>query len=304
MYPKKFLIPIFITATLLNFSCSDDVEDGNKDNHVDKENSVWNNYTLNDNLPMPELSASSHYQLIQDKEIQDNVNRRNWSYSVLLPETYETSETVQYPVLYLLHGKGANNKIWGSMNIKEIMDYCHENYDMPEIIVVMPDAEVTYYLDDFQDNIKYETFFIKEFLPYTKENYKVSPIKENHLIGGFSMGGYGSAYYAMKYPEMFSLCYSMSGPLDGVGQTSTVTPVLDFYNPEFDKEYPFFILDDGYEDMFLIANMETDEAMNSLGIDHQLILRDGAHTAQFWKESLYLLFSNLSNLMKVIHPQF
>lgn len=245
-------------------------------------------------LPMPELKAPSFYVFESDLSITDAVNQREWRYNILLPPSYNES-TNTYPVLFLLHGLDANRNNWtSSLNLNGIINYHFFNSSMPEIIVVMPDAENTYYLNNHQGTVKYEDYFMTVLLPEIRKNYRVNN-RIPFMIGGFSMGGYGAAYYALKYPSIFGFCYTMSAPLDGKGRSTTVNSLFGYFNTLSLEEWPYFVMDIGNEDFFVKSNKSADSILDKAGRPHEFILRNGEHNSQFWEEGLFIMMSRITD---------
>jgi S-formylglutathione hydrolase FrmB len=56
-----------------------------------------------------------------------------------------------------------------------------------------------------------ETNIVKELLPHIDSLYRSDT--SGRIIGGLSMGGYGSLSYALRYPLLFKGCISIDGPL-------------------------------------------------------------------------------------------
>lgn len=244
------------------------------------------------------VENNDFYELKEDLEIIDPVNDMVWNYNILLPKNYSVGTA--YPVLYLLHGKSSVYSIWKSLAIKRIIEY-YASEGMPEILVVMPDAGDTYYVDGYFENIKYESFFINHFIPFIEQEYNIDKSTNKHLIGGFSMGGYGALYYSLKYPSMFSLCYAMSSPVDGNNNDFTPSPLK--YLPNIETEgLPYLILDVGNNDRFATVNLEAHLALTYLSIPHKFILREGEHEAKFWKESLFILFDHIQTMLSQGSP--
>ena len=75
--------------------------------------------------------------------------------SVLLPANYDPLK--RYPVLYLLHGfTGVHEDWWKRTKLQQYVK------DIP-MIVVMPDAENSWYVDSFTEpNEQFETYLVKE----------------------------------------------------------------------------------------------------------------------------------------------
>jgi S-formylglutathione hydrolase FrmB len=54
-------------------------------------------------------------------------------------------------------------------------------------------------------------------MPHIDSSYRTIPRRGHRIIGGFSMGGYGACPCAVKYPELFSTCFSMDGAMHTLG---------------------------------------------------------------------------------------
>ena len=130
--------------------------------------------------------------------------------NVLLPGGYDTSR--RYPVLFLLHGGGEN---YSTFDTK----YDIRNHTAGrDLIVVMPDGGAAgWYCDPESSNVgprNWETFHIKELLPWVDATFATTGQASRRAISGFSMGGFGALKYAAKYPELFASVSSHSGPAD------------------------------------------------------------------------------------------
>lgn len=235
--------------------------------------------------------------LIKDNEIYDKINNITWKYNIIIPTDY--NEENIYPVIYLLHGRTATcDSWWKSLKIQEVVEYYYSK-NMMDLLVIMPDANDTYYVNEYLDDIKYETFFIEEFLSFIEKKYSIISDSKARYIGGYSMGGYGASYYALKYGDLFSFCYAMSTPLDGKGNSLTPS-IFNFLNKSNKESYPYLIFDIGNNDQFLDVNVKSHIGLELIGVPHEFILREGGHDAKFWRESLFILFDRLSIFMQEI----
>ena len=61
--------------------------------------------------------------------------------------------------------------------------------------------------------MRYEDFFIREFIPYIESHYRVRAERQYRGIGGVSMGGYGSLRFALRYPQLFGSVSAHSAAL-------------------------------------------------------------------------------------------
>ena len=134
----------------------------------------------------------------------------DWNYTAYLPASYDEDNTNQaYPVIYLLHGAyGNHTNMQERFSTSDIMNELIGAGKMPEAIVVFVDGFNSYYVDG--PAFAMETALIEDLIPFIEEKYHGMGTKEGRIIGGISMGGYGAARYAMKYPEYFSAALLLS----------------------------------------------------------------------------------------------
>lgn len=134
-------------------------------------------------------------------------------------------------------------------------------------------------------------------MPEVEKKFNFSGKAEERSIAGFSMGGWGAMYYALKYPASFSFVWGMSVPVDGRNHplTPNLFKLIDLSSPEI---LPSLHFDIGSGDQFVEINLETQALLKLFQVPNEFILREGGHNSRFWAESLILLFSRLS---KEIH---
>jgi len=70
----------------------------------------------------------------------------------------------------------------------------------------------SFYIDQ-PNGQNYFSFLIKELPQYLKDVFGLAPKRENTLIAGISMGGYGCFKAALLHPEMYCAAASFSGAL-------------------------------------------------------------------------------------------
>jgi hypothetical protein len=77
----------------------------------------------------------------------------------------------------------------------------------------MPTAGNNFYLDHGYRGGNWGSFVGQELPDYIREVFGYCDKRENTLIGGLSMGGYGALHTALNYPERFSGCSALSSAL-------------------------------------------------------------------------------------------
>ncbi len=245
------------------------------------------------------LIITDNISLLADRNITSMVLNQTMKYNIILPNDYYVNTDRYYPVLYLFHGMNGNNNDWAEQgNAKQMVQDAIKNEIIPPMIVVMPDAFNTFYVDGYQNGLKYETYFWDEFLPYIEKTYRIIDSRETRFIAGLSMGGYGASYYAFTYPDKFMYCYSMSGAVEGVGTSTTpsIADIITSYD-SFDS-LPGYTMDCGTSDpLVFTSNQSVHEKLVSAGFNHEYITREGTHDWGFWQKSLEMALERIGEYL-------
>src|SRR6266404_1205359 len=126
------------------------------------------------------------------------------NYCVILPPSYDTDKTRQYPVLYFFHGLGDNEQMFihtGGFNLVEDL---WEHGQLGEFLIATPNAGGSFYINSHDRAVRYEDFLVQEFLPGIESRYRTRAGRSNRAVSGVSMGGYGALHLAFRHPELFS----------------------------------------------------------------------------------------------------
>lgn len=287
---KSFLLPAMVLL-LLVFGCKKDKPE---------ENPV---------LPFERLQ--------KDISVYSNLLKRNISYAVLLPAEYETGNDY-YPVVYLLHGFGDNEKAWyQGGNIRYYADqYISET---GPVIFVMPQGFNTYWVNKYSGTYPYMDMFVQELMPDAESKFRIKREAAKRAVMGYSMGGYGALALTAKNPDLFNtaIVLSMSFRTDeqylkepqgvfdsqwgtvfgGVGKTGqerltshfiSYSPFHFFADPDDPaKSGQNYFIDCGDDEESL---SETNNSLHILlrneHIDHEYRVRNGAHSWDYWHKSL------------------
>ena len=134
-------------------------------------------------------------------------------FCAVLPPGYDADKTRRYPVLYFLHGLGDTEQMFIHGGAFNLVQDLWERKQIGEFVIVTPDGGATFYLNSRDGKIRYEDFFLQEFLPAMESRYRVKPGRENRAIGGISMGGYGALHLAFRHAQLFSAVSAHSAAL-------------------------------------------------------------------------------------------
>jgi S-formylglutathione hydrolase FrmB len=128
-------------------------------------------------------------------------------YSIFLPPSYSKESSRSYPVVYFLHGLNNDDTSWTVDRYGDLQNQVENMIlagTIPEIIMVHPDGDSSFYCNYADGSRRYEDLVDKELVQYVEANYRVKQGRLNRAIGGTSMGGYGALKIAMKFPDRYA----------------------------------------------------------------------------------------------------
>nr|MBA3646825.1 alpha/beta fold hydrolase [Gemmatimonadaceae bacterium] len=139
--------------------------------------------------------------------------------SIYLPPGYSASRARRFPVVYLLHGFGADNyTTWiagrlQNLNVRVSMDSLIAAGKVGEMIIVMPSARNRYDGSFYANSPvtgNWEDFIVRDLVGFVDRHFRTIRSREARGLGGFSMGGYGALRLGMRHPETFAAIYALS----------------------------------------------------------------------------------------------
>ena len=228
---------------------------------------------------------------------------------VYLPDGYDRDTVRRYPIVYLLHGASDTYKAWTEKgNMRQITDEAIAAGLAVPMVIVMPDAsgegehhtgEHMGYFD--VEGWPYEQFFFEEFMPEIERRYRIVADKQHRAIAGLSMGGGGTAVYALRHPELFGSACSMSGLLDlfpgprsydnafmrSVVENSPVALLRDMPDEKLEAVRTVrWWVDCGDDDILWLSNVTFYTTMRLRNVPLQYRMRDGVHSWRYWQTVL------------------
>ena len=147
------------------------------------------------------------------RSVPSKILGRSVSYCILLPPSYDSEKTHRYPVLYFLHGLGENEQILLNSGGWDLVQDLWDQKRIGEFLIATPAANRTFYINSRDGRVRYEEFFIKEFLPFIESHYRIRADRVHRGIAGVSMGGYGALRFAFRYPQLFGSVSAHSAAL-------------------------------------------------------------------------------------------
>ncbi len=264
------------------------------------------------------IGYAQHAGMVHEtKKVKSAIMGRDVRYTVYLPADYETSNRT-YPVVYLLHGYTDDNTGWLQFGeINRYADKAIAEGTIPPMIIVMPNADSSWYINAYDGKESYEDFFIKEFMPTIENEYRIKAEKKFRGIAGLSMGGYGTLIYSLKYPQLFAAAAPLSAAVfdddavvgfpesnwagtfgqlfgrdlkgkDRLGKAwYDNSPLKIVATKSLDelKKVRYWI-DCGDDDFLTKGNCLLHIALTEKRVPHEYRVRDGAHTWTYWRTGI------------------
>ena len=218
---------------------------------------------------------------------------------VYLPPGYEASAD-RYPVLYLLHGAGGDERTWiDRQQANVILDNLIADGRLQPLVVIMPYGYTTRlepgvrrrgpdgYKTDMEE---FAVDFIEDLVPLVELRYRVVADREHRAIAGLSMGGGQSLAIGLSHPDMFSAIAGFSSamqiadnPAWGGVDMDEVLAKADAINEQVD----FLWVGCGTEDTLFMVNRAFSERLTEQGVEHTFRVTLGGHTPEVWSRYLH-----------------
>lgn len=252
-------------------------------------------------------------------EVRSNAMNKTLKAAVVTPDGYSSAGR-SYPTVYLLHGGSGSFSDWHKKVIeKDLLTRLANQY---EILIITPSVgPASYYYDSpLLDSVQYESYLIKELIPFVDNHYNTIKQREGRAITGLSMGGHGSMMLSAKHPELFTAAGSMSGVMNIDTRMWKVNEDFQKQRQEGQKimlgalnyEAPYteytavglvdrmknngiaILIDCGVDDFLIETNRQMHQLLLDNQTPHEYTERPGAHTWEYWTEALpvHMLFIN------------
>jgi enterochelin esterase-like enzyme len=218
---------------------------------------------------------------------------------IYLPPDYDTSGRY-YPVLYLSHGKGGNEKNWTNLLYAHtILDNLLADGKAVPMIIVMPKWDGEYFGLNLgteptplgnPDVITQE--LTKDIIPYIESRYRVKPDQWNRAIAGVSLGGFPTLNTGLRRLDLFSEIFAyapFSNDYHLANVEQNYQPILTDPSTNTLLALPLFIsIGEADENTFLVpASHGWDALLTKYNINHYNQWTTGGHVFMNWYRYFY-----------------
>lgn len=203
------------------------------------------------------------------------------------------SKKKKYPVLYLLHGIGGDEKEWlRGGNPQIILDNLYADKKLEPMIVVMPNGRAMKddrAIGNIFDKDKVEAFatfekdLLNDLIPFVEKKYATLTDREHRAIAGLSMGGGQSLNFGLGNLDKFAWVGGFSSA------PNTKRPEELVPNPEeAKKKLKLLWISCGDNDGLITFSKRTHDYLYEKNVPHVYYVEPGVHDFKVWKNGLYM----------------
>jgi enterochelin esterase-like enzyme len=217
---------------------------------------------------------------------------------VYLPPHYSTDR--KYPVLYLLHGIGGNEREWiGYVHADTIVDNLIVDGKATPMIVVMPNGRAladdrapapgkTFSPQNAEGFAKFERDLLDCLIPAIQSKYSASTNREQRAIAGLSMGGGQSLNFGLTHLGTFAWIGGFSSA------PNTKPPAELVPDPAAAREQlQLLYLSSGNKDGLINISQGVHGYLKEHNVTHIWNVDDHGHDAGTWGNNLYYFAQRL-----------
>jgi len=279
------------------------------------------------------------------KDVPHGEIRERWYHSkttqqwrrifVYTPPGYDSNRETRYPVLYLQHGGGEDERGWPNQGrVGFILDNLLAERKAKSMIVVMEQGYARRPSEaapsparpaatgpnrpaprDFSRRFAaFEEVMVKDLIPMIDATYRTIPDRENRAMAGLSMGGMQTFQITLKHLDLFAYIGGFSGAGGGFGgapfDPKTAHNGVMADAGAFNKKVRLLWLGIGTaEGKRMYDSVKSyHEALGKAGIKHTYYESPGtAHEWLTWRRCLHefapLLFVNVPAVVRPGRPQ-
>jgi enterochelin esterase family protein len=214
---------------------------------------------------------------------------------VYTPPDYDRNSRTRYPVLYLQHGAGENERGWveqGRANF--ILDNLIASKKAKPMIVVVDTGYAAFAGTIVGTNraaptAAFEEVMLKELIPMIDATFRTKSTREHRAMAGLSMGSGQTLNLTLRHLDQFAWIGAMSGPPRQGFEVKTAYDGVFRDATAFNKKVKLLWLGAGTaEERIHASTVAIHETLNQAGIKNVFYSSPGTdHEWQTWRRSLH-----------------
>ena len=212
------------------------------------------------------------------------------------PPGYDADATAKYPVLYILHGGGEDERGWAMQGKTDmILDNLIAKGKAKPMLVVMPDANIGaggFSPGGIESSLKmFESEMKEAIIPFVEKKFRTNDGPNNRALAGLSLGGLHTLYTGVNNTDMFGYL--------GVFSSGWILPMMsNFANDQYtfmkdnadkiNRNLKVFWFSEGDKEDIAYKNGQIMLGkLDELKIKHTYYEYPGGHTWPVWRNDLY-----------------
>jgi len=202
----------------------------------------------------------------------------------------------KYPVLYLLHGLGMDDRQWlGGIHADYVIDNLLADRKVQPMIMVFPNGDASMTAEAAEagrgSNRKggfenwgtpFENDLLKDIIPFIESHYSVYADRDHRALAGLSMGGGQALNIGLGHLDTFAYVGGFSSA------PNTKPPAQLVADPEALKKLKMLWLACGNRDGLIRISQGLQHTLKEKGVPHIWNVDSHAHDDPEWSNNLYL----------------
>lgn len=228
---------------------------------------------------------------IRVKRYYSNVTNGWRNFYMYTPPGYDQNKDEKYPVLYILHGGGEDQRGWANQGKTDlIIDNLIADKKAVPMIVVMVDGNLPARGFGMEALNLFEKELKQCVIPFVEQNYRVKTDAASRALAGLSMGGLQTLHAGVHNTDMFAYLGVFSSGW-WANQASLTDPQYSYMKSnasQINKNLKqFWISQGGKEDIAWKNCQAMMEKFNAMQIKYTYSEYPGGHTWPVWRNNLY-----------------
>lgn len=241
------------------------------------------------NVPHGTISSNYYFSKVT------NSWRRLFVYT---PAGYETNTKEKYPVVYIQHGGGEDERGWAVQGKTDIiLDNLIAEGKVRPMIVVISNGNVKNGSGGYSSvaMAAFKEEITENIVPFIDKTYRTMADVRYRALCGLSMGGGQSFYAGLESPDCFaSVGIFSSGIFGGINNPSgkefdaeKEIPGLLSKSQSFNEKLRLFYISVGEQDPRYEFTQKAVKKFRDSGLKVEFASFPGGHEWQVWRKSLY-----------------